>query len=588
MIILKELHLKNFRSWKELDLVDMDKFGLCLIQGENGSGKSSLRHALEYLFTDTTTDDLSLEELPFNGNTECRISCKLLRDKDEIEIIKYRNHKKQKNNTILLINGDDKLTKTDRRETQKEIDKLLGIGNLTLTTILSHNSPSFAGTKESERKQILYELLDLYRYDDYLSNAKTKCTNIETLLHDNEIQINNSKNRIEELINDLKNAKESKNSFDEEKRKKIASLLVERDEQKSIDTTGIEKEIKILKEGIINIDEDLWKEKLDKISELDKEHFSTEAEIRTIKLRMSEIGSSTCPVLKEECERLSEEKDRIINENEPLLSKLQKKSTRLEVQKNELTSIRDNIKDSKSNNEKTELQIRSLQDKINNEKESERRRVENIDKLIKDITERENPYIKMEEDTQKKLLDAELNIKELKEANKEATEEYKYYEFWVKGYGKGGLPNLKIERVLDTLEMETNRYLSKISNARVELTSQDTLKSKEVREKIGYKIYESDKSISDYSSYSAGERQKIKTADVLGFSAVAANFNFLFMDEVLDVSLSANSCLLLMDLLKLKVEEGFSVFVVSHSSELKERFDEVLTIEKRDGVSYIK
>jgi DNA repair exonuclease SbcCD ATPase subunit len=88
MVKLKELHLTNFRSWKELHLTGIDNLGLVLIQGTNGSGKSSIRHAIEYLLTDDISDEIPLDELSNDGAGNCKIVGVFQKENDVITITK--------------------------------------------------------------------------------------------------------------------------------------------------------------------------------------------------------------------------------------------------------------------------------------------------------------------------------------------------------------------------------------------------------------------------------------------------------------------------------------------------------------------
>jgi len=124
MIEFKELYLQNFRSWGELHIPNMDSLGLCTLQGDNGSGKSSIRQAIEYLLVDDISDGFPLDEIPKDANSQCMISCRLYVDGKGVSITKFRNHKKNGNSIKLLVDGQD-LSFSDRRDTQRKIEELL-------------------------------------------------------------------------------------------------------------------------------------------------------------------------------------------------------------------------------------------------------------------------------------------------------------------------------------------------------------------------------------------------------------------------------------------------------------------------------
>jgi ABC-type multidrug transport system ATPase subunit len=88
-------------------------------------------------------------------------------------------------------------------------------------------------------------------------------------------------------------------------------------------------------------------------------------------------------------------------------------------------------------------------------------------------------------------------------------------------------------------------------------------------------------------SYSGGERQRCKLADILSFSKLIGKFNFLILDEVLELSLDSNGIDKIFELLKTRALELDTIFVVSHNNQLNDKFDSILTIRKNNGNSEV-
>lgn len=599
-MILKELHLNNFRSWKKLDLIDLESKRLCLIQGDNGSGKSSIRHAIEYLLLDDTAESLPLEELPHNDSKECMISCKLQRGDDKIEIIKYRNHRKHKNNIVLKINGDDSLTKTDRRDTQREINKLLNTDNLLLSTSFSQFSPSFAEAKESERKDILYPYLDLERFNNYQSKAKDKVKEIKTNIEKGELKIEQIKETIESIELEIEQLKLKRDSFKREKRQKVVDLLKQQEELNTTSTKELETEIKNLKKELeqitkdINNNENDLKLKNDEIYDIKLELNNKEREYSQLKQQLNKIKDNICPILKEECDRLDEEKGRIERETEPKLLEIESEIKTLNETKDKQDKEKYKLENINETCRKKEIDCNS---KLKN-RESELSEIEyhnktvetkkqDIENKIKEISEEENPYNTILENNNKQLETKELEIKNREKELKELNDKYRYYEFWVTGYGKSGIPNLIVEKFLSLLENNINNYLFNISDTRVQLTAQSQTKSGSAREKIGFNILTNNRSITNYISYSGGERHRIKAATLFGFNKLMSNFNFLFLDEVLELSLDKKGNMQMIDTLINKANEGYTLFVISHQEDIKSKFSDVLSVEEKEGISHL-
>jgi ABC-type lipoprotein export system ATPase subunit len=121
----------------------------------------------------------------------------------------------------------------------------------------------------------------------------------------------------------------------------------------------------------------------------------------------------------------------------------------------------------------------------------------------------------------------------------------------------------------------------------VEIDSQGVTKAGEVREKVEYLVHHPSKTITDYHSYSGGERQRVRIADMMAFQALLGKFDFMIMDEVLELSLDSSGKDNIINLLRSRVGDISSLFVVSHDSEIKDSFGSVLNIKKKDGVSNV-
>ncbi len=148
---------------------------------------------------------------------------------------------------------------------------------------------------------------------------------------------------------------------------------------------------------------------------------------------------------------------------------------------------------------------------------------------------------------------------------------------------------MKMDGILGSLEGETNRYLSKISDSMfVEIDAQKELKSsKVVREKVSYSVNHPDKAIKSYNSYSGGQRQRVKLADIFAFNTLLGKFDIMILDEVLEGSIDDEGKSVVIDLLKEKAKELGTLFVVSHDDYIKDSFDSVLNVTMKDGISKI-
>ncbi len=548
------------------------------------SHNSSIRMALEYLLTDRLIDaSISVNDLPKRPNDSfylrCIIECE---DGRELEIIKSRGEKYGNTSTILLDGND--ISSTTRRETQQQIFNILNINknSLPYSSIFTQSSPSFVDTPDADRKKILYDFLDLYKYNDYCEILKTQYIN--TAIEEISIRKQKVENILDNLLDvddEIEEYKLKKREFESNKLRKVKELEEDKKNIKEKDLSYIDKKIKSLKTKIKEVPK--TNEIEDEIEEL-KEKLTEAKKEKSIVLReMDIISDNICPILSINCKQLEDKKEEIEKNNIPKLNKLDKSIKKRQAQLSELLKELNRISDIIYENEEIKEEIEDLkhQKQIQEEKNKNvRNSITNLEKRIQEIKNEKNPYASII----RKLNKNKTSLIERKTENENRIEklndDLKYYKFWLKGFGREGIPNLRIEHILGVIEDNVNKYLSMLSgNMSVKIESQTTLKDGSNRERIGYKVKTPTGEV-EYNVFSGGEKQRLKLATILAFSNIMQKFNILLLDEVLDLSLDDFGSKDIMKLLKKESNKLGSVFVMSHKTEIKDEFDNVIEIDK--------
>ena len=586
MIQLKSLYAENFRSWKKLDLKNMNTYGLCLICGSNGAGKSSIRQLIEYLLTDKISDGYSVTEIPLDGSKDCYMWCELQKENDIIYIQKYRNHSKEGNKIYLCINGDLSLTCSERKETQANIEKVLGINSsiLGISTIFSSKSQSFPEEKDSDRKKIFYLPLELNKYEEYEMRAKeqVKKINDDLRLIEKRIAVTTSLmgSHTAENVGLIQKSKDFADELGVEKLRLGDELY-----------QLVPKSIDELREKLLTLYATLKPIKESQliqnfITKLNVEIAQTNSKIQELK-NIKDSGF-TCPILKTYCSSLS------LNYSETTtFVQIRELETQLEILEQDLTQKTFEYKwneEIKRENQTKNLTLKDLDSQIemiklqNQHIGQEKERLKN---LIEKKNTETNPYLSQIEMKEKLIQELEKETIELKKRKAGLQELVQYYNFWVKGFGKTGIPNLKIELVLDDLEAKTNYYLNYLSNGNMftNINSQTDNTSGTVSEKIDYQIHRVGNRVSSFESLSGGEKQRVQIADIFAFNSIFSNCDIMLLDEVLDLSLDDEGKEIVTKLLKIKAKELGSLFVISHEPTIKDQFDTIITIEKKNGES---
>ena len=92
-----------------------------------------------------------------------------------------------------------------------------------------------------------------------------------------------------------------------------------------------------------------------------------------------------------------------------------------------------------------------------------------------------------------------------------------------------------------------------------------------------------------YSSFSEGEKMRIDLALLFTWREVArvknsVNTNLLIMDEVFDSSLDGFGTEEFLKIIRYIIK-GANIFVISHKSDLHDKFESVITFDKVKGFS---
>ena len=150
------------------------------------------------------------------------------------------------------------------------------------------------------------------------------------------------------------------------------------------------------------------------------------------------------------------------------------------------------------------------------------------------------------------------------------------------------------EAALPYLTERTNHYSSYITGGtiKIDITPTTVVKSKgntEQREKLNVSAnnqYGADV----YNGHSDGERRRIDVCLLLALQDLIATratkkWNTIIFDEIMDC-LDKTGIEHIIDLFRTFKDK--SIYIISHSEDIKKHFDTAMTIQKKDGVSSIK
>ena len=188
---LNFIEAKNFFNHHHSKIDLSNKGNPVLINGENGTGKSSLfAEALTFAIFGKTRLD-SLDDCIRNGASEMGVAIRFTLNNQEIEIMR---EKKRGRSAKLTLSIDGKPVEELLTETQKRIDKMFGLSyNSFLSSVIlkQEESDFFMKSKPDERKKIIMEVLDLNAYERLEKLAKDKRAELKSEIKIEESAYNN-------------------------------------------------------------------------------------------------------------------------------------------------------------------------------------------------------------------------------------------------------------------------------------------------------------------------------------------------------------------------------------------------------------
>ena len=566
MIKFKKIRWKNFLStgdhWTEINFLEKNTN---LIIGHNGSGKSTLLDALTFVLFNKPFRKINKSQLVNTVNErECLVELEF-----DVNARDYVVRRGIKPNTFdIEVNGSPLHRQADDRSNQRILeDNILKVNYKSFTQIVILGSSTFVPFMQlnaPNRREVIEDLLDI-RIFSFMNNLlKDKIRIKKEQVRSLKLKKENLQDKIkmqEKFITEIENrSKEDIKS----KKEKINQLIIESDncvntnEELELEVTGLTED----QEKVTGADKKLrklnnLKGKLsNKVATITKEHrfFSEnvtcptctqniEEDFRLNRIKDAQTKAKELQTGYQELEKAIKNEE----EREHLFTKLSK----------EITKLNNDISQNNTRISGCQRQVRDL--------ESE------IQKLTTQLANRNTEDEKLKEFNQslqnifKELADKKTDIM--------------YHDFAYSLLKDDGVKTKIIKKYLPLINQQVNRYLQMMDfyiNFKLDEEFNETVESP---------IHED----FSYSSFSEGEKMRIDLALLFTWREVArvknsVNTNLLIMDEVFDSSLDGFGVDEFMKIIKFIIKDA-NIFVISHKSDLHDKFDHLIKFSKERGFS---
>ena len=568
MITFQKIKWKNFLStgdhWSE---IDFQGHTTNLVVGTNGSGKSTMLDALTFALFNKPFRKINKSQLVNATNEkDCVVEVEFsVNSKDYLvrRSIKPNKFDIEVNGTLMHKESDDRLN-------QKILEEnILKVNYKSFTQIVILGSSSFVPFMQlstNNRRDVIEDLLDIRIFSAMNNLIKDKIRTEKEKIRALDLKRDNIKDKIsmqENFIKELEEQGKTNIAENEKKRDKLGDeicVLTMQNEDLDDKIYGLTEEQKNATgagEKLLKLN-NLKGKISNKVSTLTKEHkFFT--------------GNRVCPT----CTQDIEEEFRLnkIGDVELKASELKKGYEELE------SSIK-----SEQERERQFNQLTKEISKLNNGISKNNTQISGFQRQIRDLeseAKRFTEQLANRSTENEKLIEFNSSLQTTLEESSDRREEVVYHDFAYSLLKDDGVKTKIIKKYLPFINQQVNRYLQ-LMDFYINFTLNE-----EFVETVRSPIHED----FSYSSFSEGEKMRIDLALLFTWREVArvknsVNTNLLIMDEVFDSSLDGFGTDEFLKIIRFVIKDA-NVFVISHKTELHDKFNSVIKFDKVKGFSRI-
>ena len=568
MITFKKIRWKNFLSTgDQFSEIDFLMNATNLIVGTNGTGKSTALDALTFGLFNKPFRKINKGQLVNSANEKgCLVEVEFNLNGRE-----YLVRRGIKPNVFDIVVNDVAMHKeADDRAMQKILEEgILKLNYKSFTQIVILGSSAFVPFMQlsgTNRREVIEDLLDIRVFSAMNTLIREKIKIQKDEIRTLELSKENVKDKVEMQKNFIEELESRGKERIEEKNGKI-NLLEGEIQETSDETECLVKDVEMFTNDLEELSgakpklkklNTLKGKMSNKVATLTKEHkFFTE--------------NTVCPT----CSQNIEEEFRVNR-----ITDVQTKATELQTGYREL-------EDAIQKEEEREHQFTKLSKeitKLNNGISKNHtlisgclRQIRDLESEIQGLTDQHANR----NTEQGKLAEFNENLQQVYKKLADKKEEVMYHDFAYSLLKDDGVKTKIIKKYLPLINQQVNRYLQMMDfyiNFKLDGEFNETIESP-IHERFSY------------ASFSEGEKMRIDLALLFTWREVARvknsiNTNLLIMDEIFDSSLDTLGTDEFLKIIRFVIKDA-NVFVISHKTELHDKFDSVIKFEKVRGFSRI-
>jgi DNA repair exonuclease SbcCD ATPase subunit len=576
MLKIKNVSAKNFMSvGNNTQAVNFDNCQLTLVLGHNldmggdgsrnGTGKTTIINALSYALYGEALTNIRRDNLINKTNGKGMITTVEF----EIEGKAYRIERGRRPNVLrLFIDGTDALDNEqqgDSRETQKEIEKIIGFPHNMFKHLIALNTYTepFLSMKNNDQRDMIEQLLGITELSSKAEVLKLRQKDTRDNIKEEELRIQavqNANENIEKSIKEIESRSKAWTANKNNKLQELGNAIIK------LETIDINEEVQ--NHSIVD---DISKKMTD-INSLNADEKRLQSSIKRSSTKLSELESNlesakagVCPA----CEQPTAHLDTHEAYTQELVEKIDTEAKYLKDLDGQLLSTQTAITELGDIPNLPDTEYSNLADALQHK--------HNLETMTEQLGEKageDNPY------TDQITGLRESGIQEISfETMNELTYLQEHQEFLYKLLtSKDSFIRKKIiDQNISYLNHRLAYYLEKLGLPHDVKFASD----------LGVEITEYGRDL-DFDNLSRGERNRL----ILGLSwafrdmyeSLNRPMNLMCIDELIDSGMDSMGVENALGVLKkMHREQGKNIMLISHKEELVGRVNNVLTVVKEGG-----
>ena len=566
MITFKKIRYKNFLSTgNQFTEIDFQQHHTNLIIGTNGAGKSTMLDALTFGLFNKPFRKINKPQLVNTTNErECVVEIEF-----SVNSRDYLVRRGIKPNVFdIEVNGKPLHKEADDRANQRILEEsILKVNYKSFTQIVILGSSTFVPFMQlttANRREVIEDLLDIRIFSAMngliKDNIRTKKEQIKSLT----LKKDTVKDKMKMQQNFIEELENRGNANIDTNKNKIDSLMNEVDEYIKTNVS-LENDVKVK-----NDQQESLTGAREKLSKLNNLRGKISQKVSTITKEHKFFTENTvCPTCQQDIEeefrvnRISDAQNKAkelkegYEELENTIKFEQERERQFNSLNKEITKLTHDISQNNTRISLNQRQIRDLEHEIQT--------------ITSNLQNRNTEHEKLEEFRE--------NLQKTIEYLSDKKQEIVHYDFAYSLLRDDGVKTKIIKKYLPFINQQVNRYLQMM----------DFYINFKLDEEFGETVESPIHEHFSYSSFSEGEKMRIDLALLFTWREVArlknsVNTNLLIMDEVFDSSLDGFGTEEFLKIIRYVIKDA-NIFVISHKSDLHDKFESVLKFDKIKGFS---